>query len=230
MGEVAKVNVAETAALEAVPLPAVAAENKVIPAVEEKKQVDDHDDQNSDAIIVQKNVVEPVSEIETLEAKQVLPDQKAPATSPVSGKQSEAPISENITEKTPLTLIKRDAVLARIETDKGNALITAWEENEKAKIDNKTYKRICAITSWENTKRAAVEVQIKEYEEQLKKKRAEHVERTHNKLAEIRKKALENRALIEATKGQEYVKIEETATTYRATGYPPKKFFSCLGG
>ncbi|CAN1253736.1 Remorin 1.4 [Linum perenne] len=234
MGEEAKVSVVETA-LEVIPVPAVAPENKIIPALQEKKQIADHVHQNGDTFTVQKNVADPVSEIETSREKEVHHDQKEPVTSntsspPMSETGSEAAVSEIITEKTPLNPTNRDVVLARVETEKRNALICAWEENEKAKIDNKTYKRLSAITSWENTKKAAVEAQIKEYEEQLQKKRAEYAERMQNKLAEIHKEAEENRALIEATKGQEYVKIEESATTYRATGgSPPKKFFSCLG-
>ncbi|CAN1184262.1 Remorin 1.4 [Linum perenne] len=234
MGEEAKVSVVETA-LEVIPVPAVAPENKIIPALQEKKQIADHVHQNGDTFTVQKNVADPVSEIETSREKEVHHDQKEPVTSntfspPMSETGSEAAVSEIITEKTPLNPTNRDVVLARVETEKRNALICAWEENEKAKIDNKAYKRLSAITSWENTKKAAVEAQIKEYEEQLQKKRAEYAERMQNKLAEIHKEAEENRALIEATKGQEYVKIEESATTYRATGgSPPKKFFSCLG-
>ncbi|CAN1253735.1 Remorin 1.4 [Linum perenne] len=253
MGEEAKVSVVETA-LEVIPVPAVAPENKIIPALQEKKQIADHVHQNGDTFTVQKNVADPVSEIETSREKEVHHDQKEPVTSntssppmsetgsipliklnllassPTENSPGEAAVSEIITEKTPLNPTNRDVVLARVETEKRNALICAWEENEKAKIDNKTYKRLSAITSWENTKKAAVEAQIKEYEEQLQKKRAEYAERMQNKLAEIHKEAEENRALIEATKGQEYVKIEESATTYRATGgSPPKKFFSCLG-
>ncbi|CAI0476352.1 unnamed protein product, partial [Linum tenue] len=87
------------------------------------------------------------------------------------------------------------------------------------------YKRLAAIESWENTKKAVVEARLQEYE----KKKAEYVEKMQNKLAEVHKKAEEKRAVIEATKGEEYVKIEETAKTYRATGYTPRKFFSCIG-
>ncbi|CAL1401115.1 unnamed protein product [Linum trigynum] len=131
--------------------------------------------------------------------------------------------------ETPLNPINRDTALLRIETEKINALICAWQENEEAKIDNKTYKRLAAIESWENTKKAAVEAQLQEYEEQLQKKKAEYAEKMQNKLAEVHKEAEEKRVVIEATKGEEYVKIEETAKTYRATGYTPRKFFSCIG-
>ncbi|XP_057445752.1 remorin-like [Lotus japonicus] len=43
------------------------------------------------------------------------------------------------------TSIDRDAVLARVESQKRLALIKAWEENEKTKVDNKAYKLQCAV-------------------------------------------------------------------------------------
>ncbi|CAN0841349.1 Remorin 1.4 [Linum grandiflorum] len=217
MGEEPKVGAAE-ASLE--PAAAVA-ENQMVPVVDEKSQVDDlsnhHHHQNGSA--------DAEKEADHDEKDGSSPSKKS--ASPET--ENEAAVAEKTTEKTPLNPVRRDAALARVQTDKRNALISAWEENEKAKIDNKTYKRLSAIESWENTKKAVVEVQLKEFEEQLQRKRAEYGEKMQNKLAEIHKEAEEKKAVVEATKGEEYVKVEETANRYRTTGNTPRKFFSCLG-
>ncbi|GMJ06195.1 hypothetical protein like AT5G23750 [Hibiscus trionum] len=122
----------------------------------------------------------------------------------------------------------RDSVLARVETEKRQALVKAWEENEKAKVDNKAHKKISAIGSWENTKKADVEAQLRSFEEKLEKKKAEYAEKMKNKVAELHKEAEEKRAMIEAKKGEEFLEIEETAAKYRSTGYIPKKFLACF--
>ncbi|KAK8520919.1 hypothetical protein V6N12_004844 [Hibiscus sabdariffa] len=121
-----------------------------------------------------------------------------------------------------------DSVLARVETEKRLALVHAWEENEKAKVDNKAHKKMSAIGSWENTKKADVEAQLRSFEEKLEKKKAEYAEKMKNKVAELHKEAEEKRAMIEAKKGEEFLKIEETAAKYRSTGYIPKKFLACF--
>ncbi|KAI6707227.1 hypothetical protein NL676_010189 [Syzygium grande] len=124
----------------------------------------------------------------------------------------------------------RDAVLARVETEKRLALIKAWEESEKTKVENKTYKKLSGIGSWENTKRAAVEAELKKIEEKLEKKKAEYAEMMKNKIVEIHKAAEEKRAMVEAKKGESFLKIEETAAKFRATGYTPRKLLGCCTG
>ncbi|KAK8500561.1 hypothetical protein V6N13_073532 [Hibiscus sabdariffa] len=135
--------------------------------------------------------------------------------------------AEPVKEKSPNN---RDSVLARVETEKRLALVHAWEENEKAKVDNKAHKKMSAIGSWENTKKADVEAQLRSFEEKLEKKKAEYAEKMKNKVAELHKEAQEKRAMIEAKKGEEFLKIEETAAKYRSTGYIPKKFLACFSG
>lgn len=49
-----------------------------------------------------------------------------------------------------------------------------------------------------------------------------------NKLAEIHKVAEEKRAIVEATRREEFLKVEETATKYRDAGFVPKKFLGCF--
>uniref|UniRef100_A0A803R4H1 Remorin n=1 Tax=Cannabis sativa TaxID=3483 RepID=A0A803R4H1_CANSA len=131
-------------------------------------------------------------------------------------------------EKNSEVAVDRDAVLARVEAEKRLALIKAWEESEKTKADNKAYKKLSAVESWENSKRAAVEAELKQIEEKLEKKRAEYTEKMKNKVVELHKIAEEKRAMVEANRQEEFLKVEETAAKFRASGYSPKKFFACF--
>ncbi|KAH7513960.1 hypothetical protein FEM48_Zijuj11G0038200 [Ziziphus jujuba var. spinosa] len=124
--------------------------------------------------------------------------------------------------------IDRDTVLARVEAEKRLALIKAWEESEKTKAENKAYKKMSAVGSWENTKRAAVEAQLRKIEEKLEKKKAEYAEKMKNKMAEVHKAAEEKRAMVEANRLEQHLKVEETAAKYRAAGYTPKKLLGCF--
>lgn len=49
-----------------------------------------------------------------------------------------------------------------------------------------------------------------------------------NKVALIHKAAEEKKAMIEAKKGEDLLKAEETAAKYRATGTSPKKLLGCF--
>jgi len=62
----------------------------------------------------------------------------------------------------------------------------------------------------------------------LEKKKAEYAEKIKNKIATIHKEAEEKRAIIEAKKGEDVLKAEETAAKYRATGTAPKKLLGCF--
>ncbi|XP_014512214.1 remorin-like isoform X2 [Vigna radiata var. radiata] len=124
--------------------------------------------------------------------------------------------------------VNRDAVLARVATEKRLSLIKAWEESEKSKAENKAYKNISSISAWENSKKAATEAELRKIEEQLEKKKAEYGEKLKNKIATIHREAEEKRAFIEAKKGEDFLKAEETAAKYRATGTAPKKLFGCF--
>ncbi|TKY45169.1 Remorin protein [Spatholobus suberectus] len=124
--------------------------------------------------------------------------------------------------------VNRDAVLARVATEKRLSLIKAWEESEKSKAENKAHKKFSAVSAWENSKKAAVEAELKKIEEQLEKKKAEYAEKIKNKIATIHKEAEEKRAIVEAKKGEDLLKAEETAAKYRATGTAPKKLLGCF--
>uniref|UniRef100_A0A453P5Z9 Remorin N-terminal domain-containing protein n=1 Tax=Aegilops tauschii subsp. strangulata TaxID=200361 RepID=A0A453P5Z9_AEGTS len=59
---------------------------------------------------------------------------------------------------------ERDVALAKVETEKMSSLIKAWVENEKAKAENKAAKKLSSILSWENTKKATIDAQLKRKE------------------------------------------------------------------
>ncbi|KAK9291409.1 hypothetical protein L1049_019356 [Liquidambar formosana] len=124
--------------------------------------------------------------------------------------------------------VHRDAVLARVETEKRTSLIRAWEESEKSKAENKAHKKLSAIGAWENSKKASIEAELKKIEEKLEKTKAEYVEKMKNKAALIHKAAEEKRAMIEAKRGEDLLKAEEMAAKYRATGSAPKKLLGCF--
>lgn len=66
------------------------------------------------------------------------------------------------------------------------------------------------------------------WQEHLEKKKAEHAEKLKNKIALIHKSAEEQRAAIEAKRGEDNLKAEELAAKYRATGSAPKKLLGCF--
>ncbi|CAL9086909.1 unnamed protein product [Musa textilis] len=124
---------------------------------------------------------------------------------------------------------ERDAVLARLETEKRLSLIKAWEENEKTKAENKAVKKLSSILAWENSKKAAVEAELRRKEEEMEKKKAEYAEKMKNRVALLHKAAEEKRAMVEARRGEELLKADEVAAKYRATGLAPKKLLGCFG-
>jgi len=165
--------------------------------------------------------------------KPVAPPPVLPSPAPAEEKQEDSKaivpvVPKEVEEEKKEGSVNRDAVLARVETEKRMSLIKAWEEAEKCKVENKAEKKLSSIGSWENNKKAAVEAELKKMEEQLEKKKAEYVEQMKNKIAQIHKEAEEKRAMIEAKRGEEILKAEELAAKYRATGTAPKKLFGCM--
>ncbi|KAK3034598.1 hypothetical protein RJ639_033844 [Escallonia herrerae] len=132
-------------------------------------------------------------------------------------------LAHDAVEKIPGDSIDRDAALAQVETEKRMALIKAWEESEKSKADNRAYKKLSAVEAWENAKRAAVEARLKQIEEEIDREKAEHVEQMKNKMAKVHKEAEEKKAIVEARRGEDTLKIEELAAKFRATGNTPKR-------
>jgi len=153
-------------------------------------------------------------------------DQNTTEDSPTE--KTPAPVEEVSDPALPKNSHERDAALARLTTVKRLAFIQAWEENEKAKTDNKAHKKICAVASWENSRKASIEAELKQIEEQYEKKKAEQAEKMNNKMAEIHKAAEEKRAAVEDQRGQEFIKVEEEAAKFRSTCTTPKKKFGCF--
>ncbi|KAL3837698.1 hypothetical protein ACJIZ3_022289 [Penstemon smallii] len=135
---------------------------------------------------------------------------------------------EPVEEKKLEGSLNRDAVLARVATEKRLCLIKAWEDSEKSKAENKAQKKVCAIGAWENSKKASLEAELKKIEEQLEIKKAELIEKLKNKVVHVHKEAEEKRAIIEAKRGEDLLKAEEFAAKYRATGTGPKKLLGCF--
>ncbi|KAG8060096.1 hypothetical protein GUJ93_ZPchr0002g24107 [Zizania palustris] len=138
-------------------------------------------------------------------------------------KVSDKPRAE---EAAPRSSNDRDIALEKVETNHRNLLIKAWLDNEKAQAENKASKKLKAILSWENTKKAVIKTQLKKKEEELERKKAEYAEDTKNKEAIIHKEAEEKRATVLARRGEDMIKAEEMAAKYRATGVAPKKHLS----
>ncbi|GFY84225.1 remorin family protein [Actinidia rufa] len=165
---------------------------------------------------------------EVAEEKSVIPPPAPPTEEKVDDSKALA-IVENTEEGKPAEgSINRDAVLARVSTEKRLSLIKAWEESEKSKAENKAHKKLSAIGSWENRKKATIEADLKKKEEELEKQKAGYVEKLKNKEALIHKEAEEKRAIIEAKRGEDLLKAEEVAAKYRATGTAPKKLLGCF--
>ncbi|OAY48286.1 remorin isoform X2 [Manihot esculenta] len=161
----------------------------------------------------EKSVIPPPTEEKGDDSKVLVAVEKAP---------------ESAEAKSTEGSVNRDAVLARVETEKRISLIKAWEESEKSKAENKAHKKLSAIASWENSKKASVEAELRHIEEKLEKTKAEYVEKMKNKIALIHKAAEEKRAMIEAKRGEDLLKAEEIAAKYRATGTAPKKLLGCF--
>ncbi|KAE8022523.1 hypothetical protein FH972_008315 [Carpinus fangiana] len=175
----------------------------------------EHVEQPSKDVTEEKSVIPPPPAEKPDESKALAVVEKAP---------------EHAVEKSTEGSVNRDAVLARVATEKRISLIRAWEESEKSKAENKAHKKLTDIGAWENCKKASIEAELKKIEEKLEKKKAEYVEKMKNKVALIHRSAEEKRAVIEAKRGEDLLKAEETAAKYRATGTGPKKLLGCFNG
>ncbi|KAJ7952341.1 Remorin family protein [Quillaja saponaria] len=119
------------------------------------------------------------------------------------------------------------AQLKRVNTEKLSAFVRAWEETGKTKANNKACKKLSAVGSWEISKKASIEAQLRKIEEKLEKKKAQYAEKMMNKIAVIHQEAEEKKAIIEATRKEKILQLEEMAEEFRATGIQPKN--SCFG-
>ncbi|CAL4942818.1 unnamed protein product [Urochloa decumbens] len=155
-------------------------------------------------------------------AKDDVAEEKAPAP-----EESKALVVVESDEKPAATdgSRDRDAFLSRLATDKSLSLIRAWEESEKAKAENRAARRLANVTSWENSKVAQMEAELKKIHEQLEMKKAARAEKLRNSAAAAHRAAEEKRAAAVAMRGEEVIRAEEAAARYRATGQAPTKLF-----
>ncbi|NP_001235241.1 uncharacterized protein LOC100305683 [Glycine max] len=154
------------------------------------------------------------------------PNDKVTPPSPVAAQE----VADHASKKDTEESVDKDAMLAKVLTEKRLALIKAWEESEKTKAENRAYKKHSAVGLWEDSKKASVEAQLKKIEESMEKKKAEYVEKMKNKIAEIHRLAEEKKAIVEAQKREEFIDLEEAASKFRSRGDVPRKFFACFGG
>ncbi|XP_059459159.1 remorin-like [Corylus avellana] len=166
----------------------------------------------------------PIPNLASLELSNDVADEKAAAQA--------QPKALAVVEKAPEPVLRkasdRDIALAEVEKEKKLSFIMAWEESEKSKAENKAQKKLSAVAAWENSKKASVEAKLRKIEEQLEKKRADYGEKMKNKAALIHKQAEEERAMVEAKRAEDILKVEETGAKYRATGSIPKKLLGCF--
>nr|USE63119.1 REM1.8 [Nicotiana benthamiana] len=183
------------------------------------KETQENDNKNEPKEKVEENTLALVPFIE--DNKEKISPSKPPPSAPEKAADSGI-------QKSTGNSNDRDAALVKVELEKRLALIKAWEDNEKAKADNKAFKKLSAVGAWENTKKATIEFELKQIEEELERKKAEYAEKMKNKMAIIRREAEEKRTVIEANRSQDFLKVEETAAKFHQTGIP-KKFLGCFG-
>ncbi|KAK4375771.1 hypothetical protein RND71_006448 [Anisodus tanguticus] len=73
-------------------------------------------------------------------------------------------------------------------------------------LDIRTQKKLSAVLTWEN-KKANIEAKLKKYEEKLEQKKAEYAEKIKNRVAAVYKEADEKRAMVEARRGEDLLKV-----------------------
>ncbi|CAL4925782.1 unnamed protein product [Urochloa decumbens] len=148
-----------------------------------------------------------------------------PAEEPAKDDVAEEKAAMPAPEESKALVVVEDAFLTRVATDKTTSLIRAWEESEKAKAENRAARRLANVTSWENSKVAQMEAELKKIHEQLEMKKAAQAEKLRNSAAAARRAAEEKRAAAVAMRGEEVIRAEEAAARYRATGQAPAKLF-----
>ncbi|PHT70022.1 Remorin [Capsicum annuum] len=100
----------------------------------------------------------------------------------------------------------------------------------KGSLDRGPKKSSLKLQHGRRPKEQSLKLKLKKVEYQLEHKIDEYAEKIKNEVALICKEADEKRAVVDARKGEELLKAEETAAKYRATGQTPKKqLLGCCG-
>lgn len=125
--------------------------------------------------------------------------------------------------------IATDEALAKVDRERTQSYITAWEEKERANSNNKYEKAISKISAWEAAKQSATEAKMRQAQEALERKKAAILERMKNDFAEIHRLGQEKRAQAQAQRSEEFVKIDEEAARHRSIGeVPPTRTCLCF--
>ncbi|KAL6320608.1 hypothetical protein AAG906_008608 [Vitis piasezkii] len=120
--------------------------------------------------------------------------------------------------------VNRDAVLARVATEKRLSLIRAWEESEKCKAENKAQKKLSATEAWENSKKHLSSRAISSKLHCVKMMNEWHLDLSSKNMWKMKNKI----AIIHKETWEDLLKAEEMAAKYRATGSAPKKLLGCF--
>jgi hypothetical protein len=165
----------------------------------------------------------PVAEKEAASPAVVAESKSIPHSEPEKVAAADATPKED-EDGGPGTITHMEHSLQKVEHDKVVSKARAWEESVKAKATNRSTRDEAKIASWESTQKQKAEVKLRKAEEVLEKQKAKYLERMQNEIAAAHKSAQERRAMVEAKRGEAFLKAEETAAKIRATGIFPKKF------
>lgn len=91
-------------------------------------------------------------------------------------------------------------------------------------LHDRTEREQAKIAAEELTAKNKAEARLKKNEEMLEKQKAKYIEMMKNEVAAAHKAAEEKKAQLEAKKGQDILKAQQTAAKIRTTGIFPKKF------
>jgi hypothetical protein len=165
----------------------------------------------------------PVAEKEAASPAVVAESKSIPYSEPEKVAAADATPKED-EDGGPGTITHMEHSLQKVEHDKVVSKARAWEESVKAKATNRSTRDEAKIAAWESTQKQKAEVKLRKAEEVLEKQKAKYLERMQNEIAAAHKSAQERRAMVEAKRGEAFLKAEETAAKIRATGIFPKKF------
>lgn len=165
----------------------------------------------------------PVAEKEAASPAVVAESKSIPYSEPEKVAAADATPKED-EDGGPGTIAHMEHSLQKVEHDKVVSKARAWEESVKAKATNRSTRDEAKIAAWESTQKQKAEVKLRKAEEVLEKQKAKYLERMQNEIAAAHKSAQERRAMVEAKRGEAFLKAEETAAKIRATGIFPKKF------
>ncbi|KAF7804088.1 remorin 4.1-like [Senna tora] len=114
----------------------------------------------------------------------------------------------------------------RVKKEEVEAKISAWQNAEIAKINNRFKRQDAVITASETDHVHKATSWMNKVERKLEEKRARALEKMQNDIAKARRKSEERRASAEGKRGTKVARVLEIANLMRAVGkYPAKRSF-----